>query len=132
MVKPNPRGYAETSGPFVQPAGRLHRRGKIRLDDVQKTLDKLRNPPRYFANTYRSAITAPLSSIVYRQGGIPHVEPTFKTASGLGNCQRQPMPSFSRFALTAARARELSPAIDDPATYSCWGAVRVSTGTKCA
>jgi len=54
--------------------------GKLTLDDVQKVLDKLPpGLPRYFANTYRSAMTAPLPSVVYHQGGIPLVVPTFET-----------------------------------------------------
>jgi cytochrome c peroxidase len=77
---PAPNGPAET----FQPASPSHpappsASGKVTLEDVQKTLDKLRNPPRYFANTYRSAMTAPLPAIVYHQGGIPPVVSTFET-----------------------------------------------------
>lgn len=77
---PAPNGPAETFQPAAptQPAP-PSASGKVTLDDVQKTLDKLRNSPRYFPNTYRSAMTAPLPSIVYHQGGIPRVVPTFET-----------------------------------------------------
>jgi cytochrome c peroxidase len=53
--------------------------GKSTPADVEKVLDKLPGLPRYFANTYRSALQAPLPSIVYNQGGIPRVVPTFET-----------------------------------------------------
>lgn len=52
--------------------------GKVTLDDLETILTRLRNPPRYFANTYRSAMTAPLPSVVFHQGGIPRTVSTFE------------------------------------------------------
>jgi cytochrome c peroxidase len=53
--------------------------GKLTLGDVDKVLDQLQRPPRYFANTYRSAMRAPLPSIVYLQGGVPRIVLAYET-----------------------------------------------------
>jgi cytochrome c peroxidase len=75
---PSDPAQSFSAAPAVNPAPPASA-GKVTLDDLEKTLNRLRNPPRYFANTYRSAMTAPLPSIVFHQGGIPRTVPTFET-----------------------------------------------------
>jgi len=78
---PAPNAPADTFQPTIphQPAAPAAS-SQLTLDDVQKkVLDRLTGLPRYFANTYRSALQAPLPSIVYHQGGIPKLVPMFET-----------------------------------------------------
>jgi len=54
--------------------------GRLTLDQIQSNvLDKLAKPPRYFSNTYRSAMQAPLPAIVFQQGGVPRLVPAYET-----------------------------------------------------